>query len=121
VSGNGRVRFALSRDGIARTDPFGTVDRFARVEAVPPTPRQLAALMGRHVSEEAEAVLDVAVVDGSLVVRRRPDTVNPLAPLYGDAFRGSLGVVRFYRDTSDQISELSVALDRAWDVRFKRQ
>lgn len=121
VSANGRLRFEASGGSIQRTDPFGSVDRFDRVNAVTPTAAQLERLTGRYVSDEAEAVLDVAVVDGSVVLKRRPDTVITLTPLYADAYRGSIGVVRFHRDPSGAVRELSVSLDRVWDLLFKRQ
>ena len=121
VSANGRLRLELAGGSLQKTDPFGKVDQFDRVKAVTPTAAELAQLAGRYVSEDAEAVLDVAVLDGALVLKRRPDAIIKLAPLYADAYRGSIGVVRFHRDPSGAVRELSVALDRVWDVRFKRQ
>jgi len=121
AAANGRVTLETSGDSLQKTDPFGKVDRFDRVKPVTSTAGGLAQLPGRYVSEEAEAVLDVAIVDGALVLKRRPDAIITLTPLYADAYRGSIGVVRFHRDRSGAVKELSVALDRVWDVRFKRQ
>jgi len=64
--------------------------------------------------------LEIIVEDGGLRVKRRPDTVAPLLPVYADAFGGPFGFVRFHRDAAGRVTELSVVLDRAWDVRFAR-
>ena len=121
TAANGRVQFETSGDGLQMTDPFGKVNRFDRVKPVTSTAAGLAQLAGRYVSEEAEAVLEVAVVDGSLVLKRRPDAVISLTPLFADAYRSSIGLVRFHRDASGAVRELSVSLDRVWDMRFRRQ
>ena len=121
AAANGRVTFEASGDGLQKTDPFGKVDRFDRVKPATPTAAGLGQLAGRYVSEEAEAVLEVAAVDGSLVLKRRPDAVISLTPLFPDAYRSSIGLVRFHRDASGAVRELSVSLDRVWDMRFKRQ
>ena len=120
VSANGRLKLEISGQAIRRVDAFGKIDRFDRVKPITPTAAQLAQLTGRYVSEEAEAVLDVAVVNGALVLKRRPDSVISLTPLFVDGYRGSIGVVRFHRDASGAVRELGVGLDRVWDMRFKR-
>jgi CubicO group peptidase (beta-lactamase class C family) len=121
LSANGRVTLDISGNTARRTDPFGTVDSFDRVTRAKPTASKLTALVGRYVSDEAEVLVDVAVEGESLVIKRRPDSVITLTPLYDDAFRGSIGLVRFHRDAAGAVRELSVALDRVWDLRFKRQ
>ena len=87
AAANGRVKFETSDDSLQRTDPFGKVDQFDRVKPATSTAGGLKQLAGRYVSDEAEAVLEVAVVDGALVLKRRPDAVIKLAPLYADAYR----------------------------------
>jgi hypothetical protein len=63
----------------------------------------------------------IAEVDaGALVLKRRPDTVIRLTPVYADAFRGSIGFIRFHRDAAGQIISFSVTQDRVWDMRFQR-
>jgi hypothetical protein len=87
---------------------------YQRVEKWTPTPAELAALAGEYTSDEAEVTLRVALDEGKLVIRRRPDTVIPLTPAYQNAFRSSLGTVRFLP------GELSVSESRVWDLRFRK-
>ncbi len=114
--------FEVGRDSRVRvTDEFGTVDTFERVEHASPTPEQLRTLAGTYVSDEAEVTVRVDVEPDSLVVKRRPDATLKLTPVYADAFRGSIGLVRFHRDRGGRVAELSVQQDRVWDLRFRRQ
>ncbi len=92
-----------------------------KVETVQPTPRDLAAMSGEYISDEAETTFKVTVQDGGLVIHRRPDATIPLEPLFRDAFGSSIGTIRFMRDSSGRISEMSVSFDEAvWDLRFRR-
>jgi hypothetical protein len=86
-----------------------------------PTPADLGAYTGEYYSADAEVTLVAAVEDGRLVLRRRPDTRIQLTPVYADAFDGSLGRIRFMRDASGRITELSVRQDRVWDLRFTKR
>ena len=64
----------------------------------------------------------VAAVDqGSLVLRRRPDTVIKLTAIGPDKFRGSIGTVTFMRNASGAVDSLSVNQDRVWDLRFTKK
>jgi hypothetical protein len=85
------------------------------------TERQLKPLEGDYASDEAEATLTVAVDGTGLVIKRRPDTVIKLTPLYADAFSAPpLGTVVFHREGSGPPTALSVVQDRVWDLRFMR-
>jgi hypothetical protein len=104
------------------TDQYGTVERYTRAAPATPTPEQLKALEGTYVSAEAEATLTVVSEGAKLVVKRRPDTVIALTPLYKDVFEAeSLGTVTFRRDAAGRVSALSVSQGRVWDLRFARQ
>jgi CubicO group peptidase (beta-lactamase class C family) len=119
VAANG-LTYDFAVDGFTVTDEFGSVDRYARVRPDELATRTVAEYAGTYDSDEAEARL-VAAVDGdALVLERRPDTVIRLVPLYADAFRGSIGFVRFHRDAAGQITGLSVTQDRVWEMRFQR-
>ena len=61
-----------------------------------------------------------AVESDVLVLKRRPDTVIRLTPVYADAFRGSIGFIRFHRDAAGKVTSFSVSQDRVWDMRFQR-
>ena len=106
-----RVRFANAN---------GTREEYERVEPVRPDAQALAAYVGFYSSDEVEAVLGVAVENGTLVVMRRPDTKGPLTPVYADAFASPLGFVRFHRDAGGKVTGLSLVNDRVWDMRFER-
>ena len=100
------------------TDRYGSVEAFERTSAVTPSADDLAPLVGSYVSDEAELTLTAAVDNGSLVLKRRPDTTIRLTPLYKDAFSGSIGTVIFRRGKT---MELSVVQDRVWDLRFTKR
>ena len=126
---NGYYTWDVDSRGTARkTDPFGTVDRYERVAPFTPTSAQLAPLVGRYESAETDARLDVALVDGSLVMTREPGglVAGPasatLKPIYADAFAAPyMGMVRFHRDAAGSVTELSFVGQSVWDLRYRRQ
>jgi len=103
------------------TDEFGTSDAFDRMDPATPDAEALQAFAGRYVSDELETTLDVTLQGDKLVVRRRPDFVAPLTPVWPNGFSSPLGWVIFARDASGQVISMSINQDRAWDVRFSRQ
>lgn len=113
--------WAFEPRGARMTDEYGTIDTYERVENANPGADQLRALAGTYSSDEAETKFTVAVEGGSLVMKQRPDRVIKLAPLYADAFSGSIGTVIFRRDASGRVNALSVIQDRVWDLRFTRE
>lgn len=86
-----------------------------------PTPADLGAYTGEYYSADAETALTATVENGTLVLRRRPATRMVLTPVYADAFDSPMGRVRFIRDASGRITELSVRQERVWDLRFARR
>ena len=116
------AKWAEEGDRIRVTDEYGSVETYERAKKVTPTPAQLQELAGTYVSDEAETTLVAAVDGGSLVLKRRPDTVITLTPLYADAFSApQLGLVIFRRDASGRVTSITVNQDRVWDLRFSRQ
>ena len=105
--------------GLTMTDRHGTVDRFARVAQTAPTAAELGELTGTYMSEEAETTLMAAIDGGLLVLKRRPDAVIRLTPVYADAFSGSIGLVLFRREAG-RVTGLSVVQERVWNLRFTR-
>jgi CubicO group peptidase (beta-lactamase class C family) len=61
-------------------DALGTSDTFERMPPAKPTPAQLQELVGSYRSDDAETTMVVAVQEGGLVLKRRPDTVISLTP-----------------------------------------
>ncbi len=86
-----------------------------------PTAVQLAEFVGAYWSDEAEVNFTVAVENGALVLKRRPDATIALIAVGPDTFRGSIGIVSFRRDATGKINSLSVKQDRVWDLRFQRR
>jgi CubicO group peptidase (beta-lactamase class C family) len=103
------------------TDEFGTSDVFDRMDPSTANVESLQAFAGRYVSEEIETTMDVALQGDRLVIRRRPDFVAPLTPVWSNGFSSPLGWVIFARDASGHVISMSINQDRAWDVRFTRQ
>jgi CubicO group peptidase (beta-lactamase class C family) len=87
----------------------------------PPTAAELEALTGSYWSEEAETMFIAAVDQGSLVLRRRPDTVIKLTAIGPGKFRGSIGTVTFMRNGSGAVDSFSINQDRVWDLRFTKK
>jgi CubicO group peptidase (beta-lactamase class C family) len=94
---------------------------YERVEGWKPSAADLTAFAGEYTSDEAEVTYTAAVVDGALQLRRRPGTRITLTPVYRDGFRGSLGTVRFVRDGSGAVREMSIGESRVWDLRLKKR
>lgn len=117
---NGRIIEFDGRGGARIALPSGMVESYEKAPAAKPTAAQLGAYAGTYASDEAEVTLKAVVNDGVLELKRRPDTTIRLTPLYADAFDGSIGTVLFHRDGSGHVNELSVVVDRVWDLRFKR-
>ena len=103
------------------TDAFGTVDQYALLQGDDLKTRPLADYAGNYDSDEAETTLVAAAENGALVLKRRPDSVIRLTPVYADAFQSSLGFIRFHRSIGGQVTELSVTQDRVWDMGFVRR
>jgi CubicO group peptidase (beta-lactamase class C family) len=120
VSESGTVLEWGSADRLTVSDTQGNIDTLVRTTAASPTAAQLAELAGTYVSDEAETTLIAAVDGGGLVLKRRPDTVIKLTPIYPDAFTGSIGTIIFRRDAG-RVTALSVVQDRVWDLRFARR
>jgi CubicO group peptidase (beta-lactamase class C family) len=90
-------------------------------ETFHPTPADLQAFAGTYTSDEAETTLVVKADGDGLVVTRRPDTTIKLRPTVANTFNApSLGTVTFRRDAVGRVNELSVSVDRVFDLRFSR-
>ena len=77
---------------------------------------------GRYTSDEAETAFTIAADGADLVLKRRPDTVLRMRPVEKDVFAvPTLGTLTFRRAADGRVNELSVKLDRVWDLRFQRE
>src|SRR5688572_20528883 len=125
-SNGGQVVFELSPDGRARAmrllQEDGDTLLYLAVEPFTPGPEDVRALVGTYVSDEAATSLTIAQEGGKLLLRQRPTVSLELRPAYRDVFEIPTGdVVRFIRDGSGKVTELSLFLGRARDLRFKKQ
>jgi hypothetical protein len=123
--GSGETRYLFERMG-DQVDGF-TVEgwqfsdrRYDRVDAWDPSATQLAAFEGTYHSDEAETTFVVTVVDGGLQLWQRPNDTRIVEPAYPDAFDSPGGIIRFSRDGSGRVSELSLSIGRVYDMRFPR-
>jgi CubicO group peptidase (beta-lactamase class C family) len=114
------LELGAAEHSIRWTDSYGSVDTFAKVEPVVWSAERMKELVGAYLSDDAEAVINVAVNDGDLVLKRRPNTTIKLSSLYADAFSSQLGTIVFRREAG-RVNEFSVVQDRVWDMRFTRQ
>jgi CubicO group peptidase (beta-lactamase class C family) len=90
--------------------------------AFTPSAADLASYAGEYYSPDAETTLVVSVEGGRLVAHRRPASNLALTPVERDRFNasGGLGAVRFVRDQSGRVTQLSVSQERVFDMRFDR-
>lgn len=95
-------------------------DRFLPVEAWSPTVADLQDFVGTYHGEDAKTTYTVSLEDGELVLERYPNPVSgDLEPApYADAF--DRGTVRFRRDASGRVVEMSRYFGRVYDMRFRR-
>lgn len=87
-----------------------------------PAAADLQAYVGEYYSPDAETTLIVSIDNGQLIARRRPATRIALTPTERDNFSATagLGAVRFIRDSSGKVVQLSVRQARVFDLRFDR-
>jgi CubicO group peptidase (beta-lactamase class C family) len=115
------VRANGTRSRILETTADGDTVYYEPTGEFAPTAAQLAEFAGEYYSPDLETTFTVAVENGRLVMKRRPDTRIALTLLYTDAFNGSIGVVRFHRDASGRVIELGIGQGRVYDLRATRQ
>jgi len=92
----------------------------ARPAAWTPTTPQLAAFAGEYYSPDAETTFVVSVQNGGLTLFRRPATRMLLTPAGEDEFTTQVGRIKFSRNASGAVTQLSVQQDRVFDLRFDR-
>jgi CubicO group peptidase (beta-lactamase class C family) len=115
-----RLRPDAPRTPVLREAQGPTVG-LQRDEAYRPAARDLEDFVGGYESTEVETVVTVEIENGSLLIKRRPDTTIPLRPHSRDRFDAGagLGLITFRR-TNGKVDGFSVTQDRVWDLRFRR-
>jgi len=108
--------------GARAEDALGAVEEYDRVTPARPTAQELQEYAGTYVSDEAEVEIRAVVENGSLVLKRRPDSSIGLSPTYRDGFTAeTYGTIVFRRGADGRIEGLSVSQARVWDLRFARK
>jgi CubicO group peptidase (beta-lactamase class C family) len=117
----GKINNAAPRQA-APAENRGPLAGIARDDTYKPAAADLSAFAGTYGNNEIETTLIVEVRDGTLVLRRRPDSVIPLRPHSRDRFEagGGIGLITFHRPKGN-VMEFSVTQDRVWDLRFRRR
>jgi CubicO group peptidase (beta-lactamase class C family) len=85
-----------------------------------PSAAQLQSYAGEYYSPDAETTFTVVIEAGELVLHRRPAVRMVLRPLEADTFGGAGGTIRFIRDGTGRVTQLSVEQPRVYDLRFDR-
>ncbi len=97
---------------------------YTRVEPFSPSTEKLSGYSGRYWSAELEVYYTVAVKDGKLTIRHRPEPARILDPSYENAFivRGASGslLVRFTRNSSGAVDGMSVYAGRVRHLKFSK-
>ena len=118
--------FELAPDGHTRTlrllQQDGDTILFVPVEVHAPKADELRAFAGTYTSEEAATTVTIVQQGDKLLLRQRPALTLELRPAYRDVFELPTGdVVRFIRDETGTVKEMSLFLGRVRDLRFKKQ
>jgi CubicO group peptidase (beta-lactamase class C family) len=126
IGSGGRVSFELAADGRPRAlrllQEDGDTVLYSPVEGHTPATQELSAYTGTYTSDEAATMFSVVQQDGKLFLKQRPALSFELRPAYRDVFEVPTGdVVRFIRDDTGKVTEMSLFLGRVRDLRFKRQ
>jgi CubicO group peptidase (beta-lactamase class C family) len=124
TAGDNQLRFTFDKDGkpmLAETvDSDGEVRRFAPEREWTPTPADLASFKGDWFSEEAGAMLTVAIDADKAFIKQRPAMSLPMQPLYQDHFGVQGYIVWFTRDRSGKVNGMHVGTSRMRDMPFER-
>jgi CubicO group peptidase (beta-lactamase class C family) len=118
--GKNGPRAEFERDRLRIATEVDEGNYYEKVERWTPMPAELESMTGEYASDEAEVTFRVALEKDYLVIHRRPDASIALTPTYRDGFSSSLGSIRFLRDASGRVTELSIGEQRVWDMRFHR-
>ncbi len=111
---SGSMKISLEMDGIM----FFTGER---IEAPPLAEQELTVYTGQYRSAELDTTFDVAVGNGSLVLRRNRQPERKLIPIAQDEFESEdLGNLVFHRGANHKVSGMSLFVDSARGVSFEK-
>jgi CubicO group peptidase (beta-lactamase class C family) len=96
----------------------GKPSRYSAVPSFSPSAGQLNEYTGIYSSEEIEPLYDIQLDKGDLVLHRMRNKPDPLHPVTLDLFVGSIGSIRFTRNSSGRISGFTLSTGRIKNLRF---
>lgn len=124
---DGPVRFTFTfgrngKPGFVERNNEGEISRAIAEEPWTPSADELASVAGEWYSEEAGAMLALAVEGDKAFIVQRPATKLPLQALYKDHFAVPAGglVIWFTRDKAGKVDRMHVGGSRMRDMPFER-
>jgi len=96
-------------------------DVYEAVTPFTPSVAERAGYVGIYVSEEIEPVYHLIVEDGKLMLTRLKHKPDTLEPRVRDVFSGTIGTIRFTRDSSHRVSGFLLSTWRIHNFRFTRR
>lgn len=117
------VRFAVAGDrATVSTARYSDLEPrvFDAVRQWLPSPAELGPLAGTYRAEEIDPAYRIEVADGRLVLERLKAEPDSLEPIVADTFKGRVGVLRFRRSPSGQVTGFDLSTGRIRGMRFER-
>ena len=100
----------------------GEITNYRKVDVVTPAAADLEALVGRYTSTEANAMLDLTVKDGHLILTPsdRPSVAQTLKPLWKDAYKDDEGYITVVRGTGGKVDGIRFTHPRVFSMVFAK-
>jgi CubicO group peptidase (beta-lactamase class C family) len=115
----------LSFDVDQRPEPQlrlrGIEDALVRVPSVAPAATELAAFAGVYRTDEMDAVFRISVSGEGLQLERLKVTPAALEPLFADAFRSPVGILRFSRNAAGRVTGFLLEGGRVRHMKFWKE
>ncbi len=113
----------VSKNRIELTGRDNNIAVYLKTPALVGSPISQSDYFGKYESDEVGAIYTIGTVAGGLMwrIEDKPDFEQKLVPIYEDAFRGDDAILRFVRNESGRVIALTVGIERARRIEFKRQ
>ena len=100
----------------------GEITTFRKTELYNPPAAELESAVGRYSSAEANALIDVTVKDGHLILTPsdRPSVAQTLMPLWKDTYKDEEGYIVLVRDTGGKVNGIRFTHPRVFSMTFAR-
>jgi CubicO group peptidase (beta-lactamase class C family) len=98
----------------------GKADVFAEVDSFTPSAAELKDYAGDYSSEEIDPLYELKIEQDGLVLHRMKNKPDALKPVTRDFFVGSIGNLRFTRNSQGEISGFKLSTGRVQNLRFEK-